>query len=75
MLYKITFCAVVVQFLFCFKGALHKYHFLNKVLPDKIIIYRDGVGDGQLKCVAENELPQLLDAFKTFACEKEIDWR
>ncbi len=29
-------------------SALHNYHKINGVLPDRIIIYRDGVGDGQV---------------------------
>ena len=28
-------------------SALHYYHKINGVLPDRIILYRDGVGDGQ----------------------------
>ena len=31
-------------------GALRKYHEVNGKLPDRIIVYRDGVGDGQV-CV------------------------
>ena len=30
--------------------ALQKYHQVNQALPDRIIVYRDGVGDGQV-CV------------------------
>ena len=33
-----------------FIGALRKYHEVNGRLPDRIIVYRDGVGDGQV-CV------------------------
>ncbi|KAG4079836.1 hypothetical protein HA402_014967 [Bradysia odoriphaga] len=43
-------------------SALHAYKQRNDALPDKIIIYRDGVGDGQLKMVSEYELPQLVKA-------------
>lgn len=47
-----------------FTGALKKYHALNGALPERIIVYRDGVGDGQLAEVAELEIPQLLACFK-----------
>ncbi|ESO84639.1 hypothetical protein LOTGIDRAFT_131825 [Lottia gigantea] len=45
-------------------GALRKYHEVNGVLPEKIIVYRDGVGDGQLPTVFGHEVPQLLEALK-----------
>ena len=44
--------------------ALKKYLEINQYLPDKIIVYRDGVGDGQLPAVVEHELPQLLEIIK-----------
>ena len=35
--------------LVCMSNALRKFHELNGYLPDRIIVYRDGVGDGQVK--------------------------
>lgn len=32
---------------------------MNHELPDRIIMYRDGVGDGQLKYVYETELKKI----------------
>ncbi|XP_064649960.1 piwi-like protein 1 [Lineus longissimus] len=58
---------------FMMTGALTKYFTVNKVLPDKIIVYRDGVGDGQLACIAQNELPQVLDSIRCFAAELGVD--
>ena len=29
-------------------AALKRYNEINNVLPDRIIVYRDGVGDGQV---------------------------
>ncbi|XP_038059144.1 piwi-like protein 1 [Patiria miniata] len=49
----------------CMQAALRKYAEINKTLPDRVIIYRDGVGDGQLPAVVEHELPQIIDTFKT----------
>lgn len=39
---------------------------MNHNLPEKIVVYRDGVSDGQLKYVELYEIPQLLTCFKTF---------
>lgn len=47
----------------CMSGALKKYYEVNKTFPTKVIVYRDGVGDGQLRDVYEHELPQLKAAF------------
>ncbi|XP_046554739.1 LOW QUALITY PROTEIN: piwi-like protein Ago3 [Haliotis rubra] len=47
-------------------SALRTYHEINHKLPEKIIVYRDGVGDGQLKVVSEHEVKQLATCFKHF---------
>lgn len=36
------------------------------MLPEKIIIYRDGVSDGDLKQVEEIELSDLIESFKSY---------
>nr|XP_017199343.2 piwi-like protein 4 [Oryctolagus cuniculus] len=41
-------------------GALNKWYKYNHSLPARVIVYRDGVGDGQLKTINEYEVPQLL---------------
>ncbi|XP_035314327.1 piwi-like protein 4 isoform X1 [Cricetulus griseus] len=46
----------------CLTGALNKWYKHNHDLPSRIIIYRDGVGDGQLKTVLDYEVPQLLSS-------------
>lgn len=43
-------------------GALNKWYKHNHGLPARIIVYRDGVGDGQLKTLIEYEVPQLLSS-------------
>lgn len=45
-----------------FQMSLHAYAKVNGFLPERIIIYRDGVGDGQLKLVQEYEIPQMKEA-------------
>lgn len=44
----------------CTIGAISKWHKYNCELPARIIVYRDGVADGQLKMVVDYEVPQLL---------------
>lgn len=42
------------------EGALEAWRYYNNnQLPDRIIIYRDGVGDGQLSYIHDHELPQI----------------
>ncbi|XP_049745503.1 piwi-like protein 4 [Elephas maximus indicus] len=43
-------------------GALNKWYQYNHGLPARIVVYRDGVGDGQLKTLIEYEVPQLLSS-------------
>ncbi|XP_004626299.1 piwi-like protein 4 [Octodon degus] len=43
-------------------GALKEWYKHNHDLPARIIVYRDGVGDGQLKTVIDYEVPQLLSS-------------
>ena len=42
----------------------------NHTLPDRIFVFRDGVGDGQMSTVAEYEVPQISSCFSMFGeCE------
>ncbi|XP_072258800.1 piwi-like protein 4 [Pyxicephalus adspersus] len=47
----------------CMQGAIEKWRRCNNDLPNRIIVYRDGVGDGQLRMVVDYEIPQLLTCF------------
>jgi len=57
---------------FSFAEAIHAYETRNGGFPEKIIFYRDGVGDGQLKQVFEQELVQLQAAIKSICVEKGV---
>lgn len=39
---------------------------VNHNLPDKIVVYRDGVSESQLNMVEQYEIPQLIKCFETF---------
>ncbi len=40
---------------------------VNGCLPDRIVVYRDGVGDGQMHVVREYEVPQMTSCFALFS--------
>ncbi|XP_069194478.1 piwi-like protein Ago3 isoform X2 [Procambarus clarkii] len=50
----------------CLLEAIRHYHKLHHTLPRSIMMYRDGVSDGQLKLVEDHELPQLASIFHNF---------
>uniref|UniRef100_A0A8C9X020 Piwi-like RNA-mediated gene silencing 1 n=1 Tax=Sander lucioperca TaxID=283035 RepID=A0A8C9X020_SANLU len=49
--------------------ALKAYLKFNNCLPSRIIVYRDGVGDGQLHSVVSYEVSQIMDSIKTARAE------
>ncbi|XP_078512091.1 piwi-like protein 4 [Lissotriton helveticus] len=53
----------------CMKGAIQRWQKCNNDLPARIVVYRDGVGDGQLRMVVDYEVPQLLNSFKETSIE------
>lgn len=36
------------------------------MLPDRIVVFRDGVGDGQIKTVVDFEIPQMKSCLSMF---------
>ncbi|KAG6828038.1 hypothetical protein H0H87_003026, partial [Tephrocybe sp. NHM501043] len=42
------------------------YEKRNGKLPERLLVFRDGVSEGQFDTVLKDELPQILDAFKRF---------
>ena len=50
----------------CLVKSLESYHNNNDCLPERIIVYRDGVGDGRFNMVLEHEIPQFQKAFSHF---------
>lgn len=49
----------------CLQAALRTWYTNNQHMPMRIIVYRDGVGDGQLKTLVDYEVPQLFECLKT----------
>lgn len=48
-----------------FPAALKDYVKFNKFLPSRIVVYRDGVGDGQLHSVVNYEVSQIIESIKS----------
>ncbi|OCH91566.1 Piwi-domain-containing protein [Obba rivulosa] len=46
---------------------LRVYKARNGCLPERVLVYRDGVSEGQYAAVLEHELAQILDAFTQFS--------
>lgn len=44
--------------------AILQFMDINKCLPKRVILYRDGVGDGQIPYLVENELKMILEGMK-----------
>ncbi|CAF2532656.1 unnamed protein product [Rotaria sp. Silwood2] len=47
----------------CIRDALKAFFMQNNAKPERIVIYCDGVGDGQLQAVYEHESPQIEETF------------
>ncbi|XP_078456722.1 piwi-like protein 1 [Lampetra fluviatilis] len=53
----------------CMQSAVKRWQQINRTLPMRIVVYRDGVGDGQLSVVVNHEVPQLLDCLKSLGTD------
>ncbi|KAG1974044.1 piwi-like protein 1 [Pimephales promelas] len=53
------------------QAALKAYLKYNNCLPSRIIVYRDGVGDGMLQSVVDYEVPQIMQSIKTLGQDYE----
>lgn len=54
----------------CMTSALRRFHALNNFVPQRVIVYRDGVGDGQLETVIEIEISQVVNGIKFYMRDK-----
>uniref|UniRef100_A0A8C2ISM9 Piwi-like RNA-mediated gene silencing 1 n=1 Tax=Cyprinus carpio TaxID=7962 RepID=A0A8C2ISM9_CYPCA len=53
------------------QAALKAYLKYNNCLPSRIIVFRDGVGDGMLQSVVDYEVPQIMQSIKTMGQDYE----
>jgi len=53
------------------KEGIKRYYEVNKTLPQRVIVYRDGVGDGMIPHVFEYELKQIQTALDFFGAKED----
>lgn len=63
---------LISQLEVCMTDALKEYHEKNGYYPARIIVFRDGVGDGQLLAVKENELRDIKRAISRLDTPPEL---
>lgn len=57
----------------CFISAIGAYQKHNNCYPNRVIVYRDGVSEGQLDTVAKYEVKQMQAALKTIVKDSEVE--
>ncbi|XP_040567827.1 piwi-like protein Ago3 isoform X1 [Lepeophtheirus salmonis] len=51
----------------CIYRAIKEYKQQNHCIPSRIVVYRDGVGDGRMNMVNEFEVPQMLKMYRSLS--------
>ena len=58
---------IMLEYMFCSLVMLNCCLIqVNGSLPEKVIVYRDGVGDGDMKIITDFEIPQFFEGFSMF---------
>jgi aubergine-like protein len=65
---------LISQMKVCITSALRKYFDENKKNPNRIIVYRDGVGDGQIEFVREHEIKAMKQVFAEMKLEPKFTY-
>merc|ERR1711973_285053 len=54
--------------------ALKEYQKNNGSLPERVVVYRDGVGDGQIAQTKNMEVGKIREAFKQVGCDPKFTY-
>lgn len=54
------------------RQAIIRYYRRNEALPETIIFYRDGVGEGQIETIAKQEVKAIKEEIDNFIQEQKI---
>ena len=57
------------------KKAIYNFFKINQIFPENIILYRDGVGEGQFSAVRDREVVNILNIIKEIGTEREFDYQ
>jgi hypothetical protein len=52
--------------------ALQNFKQMNGVYPERVVLYRDGIGSGKMKSICSIEIEQIYQAFFEIECEIEL---
>jgi len=58
----------------CVAKALKEYQKNNGSLPERVVVYRDGVGDGQIAQTKNMEVGKIREAFKQVGCDPKFTY-
>ncbi|XP_069353590.1 piwi-like protein 3 [Eulemur rufifrons] len=56
----------------CLRAALEVWYQNESCMPRSVIVYRDGVGDGQLQALLDHEIPQMLACLKNIPSRENV---
>uniref|UniRef100_A0A8C9APG7 Piwi like RNA-mediated gene silencing 3 n=4 Tax=Lemuridae TaxID=9445 RepID=A0A8C9APG7_PROSS len=56
----------------CLRAALEVWCQNESCVPRSVIVYRDGVGDGQLQALLDHEIPQMLACLKNIPSRENV---
>ncbi len=54
---------------------IRAYYRRNNALPDTLVVYRDGVGEGQIVSIIDVELPALQKAVQTAGNKVKVAYK
>lgn len=58
----------------CVAKALQEYQKNTGTLPERVVVYRDGVGDGQIAQTKNMEVTKIREAFKQVGCDPKFTY-
>ena len=58
----------------CVQKALKEYEKVNGCFPERVVVYRDGVGDGQIAQVKDMEVVKIKEAFKFYKIDPKFTY-
>lgn len=65
MLLNVNIDVFIISYWYFFLDAVLRFQEINKFLPPKIIIFRDGVGESNIRYVIEHEVMTIKVSFRT----------
>lgn len=64
----------IAQISACISKALKEYQKNTGTLPERVVVYRDGVGDGQIAQTKNMEVAKIRESFKEVGCDPKFTY-